>query len=192
MVHVQRPGRTVEPGVAEVEDAPVGGDQPVALAVRCGGHADDGLVEVQGTGGTVEPGVAEVEDAPVGGDQPVALAVRGRSHADDGLVEVQRRGGAEEPGVAVGEDTPVRSSHPVALAVGSGGGGDARLRHRVAASDGRDPVGGDGTIGPDNAVARCARGAAGRGCHHKCGRPGDDGATGVGELRSVLVAVFGS
>ena len=34
-------GGAVELGVAEGEDAAVGGDQPVAAAVGGGGHADD-------------------------------------------------------------------------------------------------------------------------------------------------------
>ena len=37
---------SVERCVAEAEDAAVGGGEPVAVAGRGGGHADDGLVEV--------------------------------------------------------------------------------------------------------------------------------------------------
>ncbi len=64
----------------------VGGHQPVAAAVRRGGHAHDGPVEVDVAGRAVEGGVAEGEDAAVGGDLPVAAAVRGGGHAHDGLV----------------------------------------------------------------------------------------------------------
>ena len=81
-------GGAVEPGVAEGEDAAVGGHQPVAAAVGGGRHAHDGGVEVDVAGGAVEPGVAEGEDAAVGGHQPVAAAVGGGGHAHDGGVEV--------------------------------------------------------------------------------------------------------
>ena len=47
-------GGAVEAGVAEGEDAAVGGHQPVALAVGRGGHAHDGLVEVDAAGRAVE------------------------------------------------------------------------------------------------------------------------------------------
>ena len=39
-------GRAVEVGVAEGEDSAVSCDQPVALAIRGGGHADDRPVQV--------------------------------------------------------------------------------------------------------------------------------------------------
>ena len=58
-------GRTVEPGVAEGEDAAVGRVQPVAPAAAGGGHAHDRLVEGDAPGRSVEPGVAEGEDAAV-------------------------------------------------------------------------------------------------------------------------------
>ena len=38
-------GRAVERRIAVAEDAAVGGDEPVAVAVRRGGHADDGLAQ---------------------------------------------------------------------------------------------------------------------------------------------------
>ena len=84
-------GRAVEAGVAEGEDAAVGGDEPVALAVGRRRHADDRRVEREAAGAPVEAGVAEGEDAAVGRDEPVALAVGRRRHADDRLVEVRAR-----------------------------------------------------------------------------------------------------
>src|ERR1035441_3660558 len=68
------PRRRCSPACAtNSEDAPVAGHQPVALAVRGGGHPDDRLVEDKGAGGTDEAGVTEGEDATVAGHQPVAL-----------------------------------------------------------------------------------------------------------------------
>src|SRR3546814_4717742 len=66
LVELHGAGGAVEAGVAEREDPPVGGDEPVPASGGCGGHADDGLVELHGAGGAVEAGVAEREDAPVG------------------------------------------------------------------------------------------------------------------------------
>ena len=89
----------VEPwkrGVAEGEDAAVAGDEPVAVAGGCCGHADDGLVELDGAGGAEEAGVAEGEDAAVAGDEPVAVAGGVGRHADDGLVECDGAGGSVE------------------------------------------------------------------------------------------------
>ena len=60
------PGRAVEGGVAEGEDAAVGGHQPVAPAVGRGGHAHDGLVEVAAAQTTVGHGIAEGGDTPIG------------------------------------------------------------------------------------------------------------------------------
>ena len=74
-------------GVAEGEDAAVGGHQPVARAVIARRHPDDRRVEVGAAHRAVERGVAEGEHAPVGGHRPVALAVRRRSGADDGRIE---------------------------------------------------------------------------------------------------------
>jgi hypothetical protein len=56
----------VEGGVAEGEHPAVGGDEPVPLAVRSGGRADDVFVEVDRTEGAVEGGVAEGEHPAVG------------------------------------------------------------------------------------------------------------------------------
>ena len=67
----------VEGGVAVVEDAPVGGHEPVAPAVGGGGHGHDGPVEAHAAARAVEGGVAVVEDAPVGGHEPVAPGRRG-------------------------------------------------------------------------------------------------------------------
>ena len=83
------PVRAVEGGVAEGEDAAVGGHQPVAAAVGGGRHGHDGLGEADAPGGPVEAGVAEGEDAAVGGHQPVAAAVGGGGHAHDGLVQAR-------------------------------------------------------------------------------------------------------
>jgi hypothetical protein len=98
---VQAAGRAVEHGVAVVEDAAVGGHQPVAPAVGRGRHPDDGLVEVQAAGRAVERGVAVVEDAAVGRHQPVAPSAsdptgsstteRGMLVADDREVALRSR-----------------------------------------------------------------------------------------------------
>ncbi len=70
--------RTVESSVTVVEDAPIGRHQPVALAVSCGGDADDRLGQVQLRRRPIVDSVAVIEDLPVRGDQPVTLAVSGR------------------------------------------------------------------------------------------------------------------
>ena len=54
----------VERGVAEVEDAAVGGDQPVPLAVGSGGHPDDRRIEMLPAHRPVEPRVTEVKTPP--------------------------------------------------------------------------------------------------------------------------------
>ena len=125
---MDRTGGAVEAGVAEGEDAAVGGEEPVALAVGGGGHPDDRLVQVDRPGGAVERGVAEGEDAAVGGHQPVALARTGGGDADDRPVEGHGCRGAENRCVAQGEDAP-------------GGGG-------------QPVVGGDGTVGRTGLVLR--------------------------------------
>ncbi len=79
------PGAPVEAGVAEVEDAAVGGHLPVPLAVRGRRHADDGCVERLAAHGAVELGVAEGEDAAVGRDLPVPAAILGQCVATTGL-----------------------------------------------------------------------------------------------------------
>ena len=127
---------------------PSDGDEPVALAVGGGGHADDGLVEVHGAGRAVEGGVAEGEDAAVTGDEPVALAVGRGGHADDGLVQVDGAGRAVELGVAVGEDAAVTGDEPVALSVGGGGHADDRLGE-VQTRKGRRPERGGATVRHD-------------------------------------------
>ena len=45
LVQDHGPGRAVELGVTETEDAAVGRHQPVAVAVAGRGHADDRLVQ---------------------------------------------------------------------------------------------------------------------------------------------------
>ena len=104
--------------VAVVEDAAVGGHQPVALAVGGGRHAHDGLVERQVAGRPVEGGVAVVEDPAVGGHQPVALAVRGGRHAHDGLVQRHAAGRTGKGRSALAEDAAVGGHEPVAESLG--------------------------------------------------------------------------
>src|SRR5206468_3887077 len=84
-------GGAEEGGVAEGEDAAVGGQQPVALAGGRCGHADDGLGELEVAGGARELGGAEGEDAAVGGNQTVALA-RGHRSGNPGDGAASRSG----------------------------------------------------------------------------------------------------
>ena len=77
LVELEVAGRPVEAGVAEGEDAAVGGHQPVPAAVGGGRHAHHRLGEPEVARRAVEAGVAEGEDAAVGGHQPVALAEDG-------------------------------------------------------------------------------------------------------------------
>ena len=63
--------RAEEAGVSEAEDPAVGGDQPVAVAVRGGGDPHDGLVEDDVAGRAEEAGGTEVEHPAIGGDQRV-------------------------------------------------------------------------------------------------------------------------
>ena len=110
-----RAGRTVERGVAEGEDAAVARDEPVALAGRRRGHADDRLVEPDRAGRAVERGVAVGEDAAVGAEQPVAVAVRRRLDRDDRRLQWDRRGVAAFGRVAEARDTTLprrRGSNP--------------------------------------------------------------------------------
>ncbi len=67
----------MEAGVAEGEDAAVGGHQPVAAGIGRGRHPHDRAVECHRTGRAVEPGVAEGEDAAVGGRQSVTRKTLG-------------------------------------------------------------------------------------------------------------------
>jgi hypothetical protein len=64
------------------------GDEPVAIPVGGGRHADDRLVQMYGASGTVELRVAEAEDPTVTGDEPVAIPVGCGRHADDRLVQM--------------------------------------------------------------------------------------------------------
>src|SRR5207245_933263 len=84
-VEGQAARRAVEAGVAEAEDAAVGGHQPVAPSAGGGGHAHDGPVEGQAARRAVEAGVAEAEDAAVGGHQPVAVRPGRRVAGDRAL-----------------------------------------------------------------------------------------------------------
>src|SRR5258705_412528 len=76
-------GRAEEGGVAEGEDATVGGHEAVALTAAGAVHADDRLVQLQGAGRAVEGGVTEGEDAAVRRHQPVTLAGGRRRHPHD-------------------------------------------------------------------------------------------------------------
>ena len=105
----------MEGGVAEREDAAVGRDEPVALAARRRGHADDRLPQPDCAGRAVEAGVAEREDAAVARNEPIALARRCVRHADDGTVQPLGARGAEEARVAEAEDAAVGRDQPVAL-----------------------------------------------------------------------------
>src|SRR6476469_869364 len=62
--------RTEERLVREVEDATVGADHQVTVAVPH--HADHGVVQVPATHRAAERGIAEREDSAVGGDHPIA------------------------------------------------------------------------------------------------------------------------
>ena len=53
LVEAEVAGRAVERGVAVVEDAAVGRQQPVTVAARRGDHVDKGIVEGQSRGGAV-------------------------------------------------------------------------------------------------------------------------------------------
>ena len=114
----------VEAGVAVGEDAAVGGDEPVALAVGRGRHADDGLVQVRAAHGAVERGVAVGEHSPIERAQPVALGVRRGGHGHDGTLQGQAAGGALEGGVPEREDAAVRAGQQVPAPVGGGHAGE--------------------------------------------------------------------
>ena len=105
-------------GVAEREDAAVAGDEPVAAAARCGGHADDGLVQMTVAGAAEEPRVAEREDPAVTGDEPVTEPRGCRDDGDDRSMQVDVRGVAVQPCVAEAEDAAFRGREPVAVRVG--------------------------------------------------------------------------
>ena len=153
---MQAPGGAEEPGVADGEDAAVGGDQPVAAAGQVCGHPDDRPVEGQVPGGPMEHGVAESEDAAIGGDQPVAPVVRCCRHPDDGLVERQVPGGPMEDGVAEGEDAAVGGDQPVAATVRRGRHRDDGLVESQASGGAEEPgvaEGEDAAIGGDQPVS---------------------------------------
>ncbi len=76
----------MEGGVAEGEDAPVGGHQPVATTVGSGSHADHRLVEGETIGGAEERRPAEGTDPTVATGDPVARSPRGTAIATAGLV----------------------------------------------------------------------------------------------------------
>ena len=126
-----------EQRIPEVEDAPVGRDEPVALAGGGGGDADDRRIEGAPTHGAEEGCPAVVEDAAVGRGQEVPTRLAGR-HAHD------RGARAPAPSVTVVGEVPVPEQPPergedgVAAAVGAGdqadhlavGGGRRAQRRR--------------------------------------------------------------
>ena len=103
-------------GVAEAEDAAVGGDEPVALAVGGGGHADDG------------PAICRARTAAAGGraeagDRPRGRLRGGRVPAQ--LAAVARTAGAGDESSwadATGRATPPSSRSGRAAAAASGTG----------------------------------------------------------------------
>src|SRR5688572_1360481 len=97
----------VEGGVTEVEDAPVGGEQVIAVPALGHGGADDRQVQLHRPGAALVGGVPEVEDAAVGGEEPVSLAAGCRRHRHDRLVQRGTAHAAQVAGVAIGEDAPV-------------------------------------------------------------------------------------
>ena len=107
-------------GVAELEHATVGGDQPVAPTVRSGGDAHDRCVQVLAPHGAVERRIPEVEDPAVGRHQPVAAPVRRLRDADDRGIEVLTAHGTGERRGSVVEDAPVARRQHEALVRGGG------------------------------------------------------------------------
>ena len=77
-------GRAEERGAPEVEDAAVGGDEPVTLAVRRRRDVHDRRGRA-GRQRTAERGVAEGEDGAPVRCQPVAVTRGGAGHAGDGV-----------------------------------------------------------------------------------------------------------
>ena len=79
--------------VAELEDAAVGGEQPVAAAVGGARHPDDRPVQRDVAGAPAELLVAEREDAAVGRDEAVAgdRHVRLAGAAAEGAVRTRPR-----------------------------------------------------------------------------------------------------
>ena len=157
--------RAVEPGVAELEDAPVTCHQPVATAGCRADHSHDRCVQVDLTRGAIEAGVTEVENAPVAGHQPVAPTGPGGGDPDDRLVEM-RVNRAVEPGAPEGGDLSVRCDDPEA-----GGDGIGRDTNQTTRADGTRGTRFDRGLaeGPDGVDTRSDRGVVypGRG-----GRPG--------------------
>ena len=113
-VEVRAPGRTGEAGVAVVEDSPVRGHLPVAVATGSRCHADDRFVQRLPPHRPVEVGVAEGEETPVGCNEPVAIPVGGRLHADDGLVEGLTAHRSVEGGAAERVDATFGVDQPIA------------------------------------------------------------------------------
>jgi hypothetical protein len=101
-------------GVAEVEDAPVGGKQPVAIAAGRGRHCDDRPGQRDSARAAEIPRVAIAEDAPVRRRQPISVPAGSGSDGDDRSVEGHVGGTAQVAGVAEVEDAAVRRRQPVA------------------------------------------------------------------------------
>src|SRR5205807_9824540 len=106
------------------EEAAVGSDEPVAVAIAIGDERRDGGVELSPAHGAGEAGVAEGEDPAVGGDHVVALARWCGDGAEDGAVEPGAAHVAEERCVAEWNHPSPVGEDPVALAGGGGGEAD--------------------------------------------------------------------
>ena len=89
--------RAEEAGVAVVEDAPVGGHEPISAAVVGRRHADDRLVQRDAAGRAEKARVAVIEDAAVACDHPVALAVGGGGHRHGGALSCRPPAGPKKP-----------------------------------------------------------------------------------------------
>ena len=127
--------------VAEGEDAPEHVDDPVAVATRRRGGAEDDVVRLVGP--AQRGGVAEVVDVAPRGDDPVALEVGGGNDVDAAReVEVEGvvAGAAEEIGerrvaiVQAGQCHGLAVVAGVNLRVAGGIGENGSLKRAVAAA----------------------------------------------------------
>ena len=105
----------VERRVAEAEDAPVGGDEPVPVPGGGRRDPDHRTLQMDAPRGAVERGRAEREDAAVRADQPVAVG--GRLHREGlrvprraEVVRALRHAGRQRAGAEAheGDRDPVR------------------------------------------------------------------------------------
>ena len=119
-------------GVAEGENATVGADQPVAVAVGGANDAHDRLVQRLTRHRPEEGCSAEGEDAAVSGGEFQSCGA-GTGSADDRGIELfagQRVAGRCR-GVAEGENATVGADQPVAVAVGGANDAHDRLVQRL-------------------------------------------------------------